>query len=387
MRTHLFSLVLGAGILAGAGCPLLSPQIDNSNTPGNTNASANDNVNQNGSSADNNNAANDSGSPGDTDDDGLSDDLEATLGTDPNKPDTDGDGLSDNTEVEAGTNPLTVDTDGDTLTDGDEIAHGTNPQSADTDDDGLNDAQERAAGTNPNDWDTDGDAYEGQFGPYFLRGGDGDEVLTYGTNPLVADSDGDGLQDGYEFYYGTSALDTDSDDDGMSDGDEVGLSLDPLSPTVIGTFVEAITGGVVKIQGISDRDFYFAGGLGFCGADDDLRNWTAGQRVALGACHPYRHPTQCVLTNIDLAERFDRDCDVAKNEERSRGAIESINLGDSSFVAAGVTYEFLPTGDERGQLASWQVGDEIVVIAQPDADNIIVVHRRTESVLMQLSER
>ena len=46
--------------------------------------------------------------------------------------------------------------------------------------------------------------------------------LCYGTNPLVADTDGDGLTDGEEInIYNTDPLDSDSDDDGLTDGEEV----------------------------------------------------------------------------------------------------------------------------------------------------------------------
>jgi len=51
-----------------------------------------------------------------------------------------------------------------------------------------------------------------------------------GTDPLVADSDGDGLTDGEEVHtYGTDPLDADSDDDGIPDGWEAEHGLDPLS--------------------------------------------------------------------------------------------------------------------------------------------------------------
>lgn len=64
----------------------------------------------------------------DTDKDGLNDDVEATLGTDPNLPDTDGDGLFDYEEVNTYlTDPLNVDSDGDGFNDGDEVDNGYNP--------------------------------------------------------------------------------------------------------------------------------------------------------------------------------------------------------------------------------------------------------------------
>ena len=61
---------------------------------------------------------------------------------------------------------------------------GTNPNLADTDGDGLNDGAEITGGTNPNQADTDGDGLN-----------DGAEIAA-GTNPLLADTDGDGRCDG-----------------------------------------------------------------------------------------------------------------------------------------------------------------------------------------------
>ena len=49
------------------------------------------------------------------------------------------------------------------------------------------------------------------------------------TDPLKADSDGDGLTDGEEVNtYHTDPLNVDTDGDGISDYDEVKLGLNPL---------------------------------------------------------------------------------------------------------------------------------------------------------------
>jgi hypothetical protein len=55
-----------------------------------------------------------------------------------------------------------------------------------------------------------------------------DEAV-WGTNPLVADTDGDGLSDGQEVNtYSTDPVDSDSDNDGVTDGDEVNIyGIDP----------------------------------------------------------------------------------------------------------------------------------------------------------------
>ena len=55
------------------------------------------------------------GNPTDSDNDGLSDQMEATLGTDPQNPDSDNDGLKDGFEHDYGLEPLDQDCDGDSI--------------------------------------------------------------------------------------------------------------------------------------------------------------------------------------------------------------------------------------------------------------------------------
>jgi hypothetical protein len=57
----------------------------------------------------------------------------------------------------------------------------------DSDDDGLSNKEEKELGTDPKVADSDGDGLS-----------DGDEVLTFGSDPLSVDSDGDGCEDGRE---------------------------------------------------------------------------------------------------------------------------------------------------------------------------------------------
>lgn len=77
------------------------------------------------------------------------------------------------------------------------IAHGLDPNDPampfeDPDHDGLTNLQEFQNGTDPHNPDTDGDGLT-----------DGQEVLMYHTNPLLASTDGTGIPDGVEVQTGT----------------------------------------------------------------------------------------------------------------------------------------------------------------------------------------
>ncbi len=85
----------------------------------------------------------------------------------------------------------------------------------DPDADGLNNLGEQSAGTDPTVADTDGDGLS-----------DGDETE---TDPTVADTDGDGLSDGDEIAAGSNPNALDSDGDGAGDGFEVLRGTDPAS--------------------------------------------------------------------------------------------------------------------------------------------------------------
>jgi hypothetical protein len=97
----------------------------------------------------------------DSDGDGLPDDVELSLGLNPNNPadavaDADRDGLTTAAEFAAGTNINDADSDDDSLADGEEVFPGadgfvTNPLLADTDGDGVRDALEVTSGSNPTD--------------------------------------------------------------------------------------------------------------------------------------------------------------------------------------------------------------------------------------------
>jgi hypothetical protein len=103
------------------------------------------------------------------------------------------------------------------------LGTGTDPLQADTDGDGLSDGDEiNIHGTSPHDADTDGD------------GMTDDEEAATGSNPLVpdagADPDADGLANEDELIHGTDPNLWNTDNDGVSDGDEVAQDSDPNDP-------------------------------------------------------------------------------------------------------------------------------------------------------------
>ena len=87
----------------------------------------------------------------------------------------------------------------------------------DADNDGLTTAEEALRETDPNNPDSDGDGLQ-----------DGFEVFTSGTIPTKADSDGDGLSDGDEVnVFNTNPSNPDTDGDGVNDGQEITNGTDP----------------------------------------------------------------------------------------------------------------------------------------------------------------
>jgi len=131
--------------------------------------------------------------PGDRDGDGLLDAAEIAAGTDPDARDTDGDGLLDGEERT--TDALDADSDDDGLADGVERIHGTDPNNPDSDGDGLSDGLEVGVSSGvPGGSSAGGAPFQGTDPEGFGPGLD----PTPRTDPMRADSDGDGVADGIE---------------------------------------------------------------------------------------------------------------------------------------------------------------------------------------------
>ena len=187
--------------------------------------------------------------------------------------DSDNDGLPDVWEKTFAGNLATMneytDSDNDGLSDFREYQAGTNPTVADTDGDGLTDGQEvNTSGTDPLNRDTDGDGLS-----------DNVELAVYGTNPLLADTDGDGLTDGQEVTLlptPTNPLSKDSDGDGLPDKWEVDNGLLPMSAAgVNGAAGDPDGDGRTNAQELAD-------GTNPQVADTDGDGLTDGQEAELG---------------------------------------------------------------------------------------------------------
>ncbi|MFX1512203.1 MAG: right-handed parallel beta-helix repeat-containing protein [Promethearchaeota archaeon] len=165
----------------------------------------------------------------DSDGDGIANWYEQLNGLDPNSNDAgedfDHDRLTNIEEFLLNTKANNPDSDNDGLTDGEEVmSYSTNPLNSDTDDDGLKDGEEvQIYATYPISPDSDYDNIP-----------DGWEIAN-NINPLLNDAqqdpDNDKLVNIDEYFHSTDPLNPDSDKDGLTDGEEVNMyTTDPFNP-------------------------------------------------------------------------------------------------------------------------------------------------------------
>jgi hypothetical protein len=122
----------------------------------------------------------------------------------------------------------------------------------DSDSDGLVDQAEPLIGSNPNDADTDKDGIS-----------DGYERFSTGTDPTLADTDKDRVADSAELIRGTDPLAADSDRDGRVDGTDASPDTDKdglsdLLESILGTRVDSIDsdgdGATDRLEHVSGLD-------------------------------------------------------------------------------------------------------------------------------------
>ncbi|MDF1562466.1 MAG: thrombospondin type 3 repeat-containing protein [Deltaproteobacteria bacterium] len=174
----------------------------------------------------------------DDDGDGLSDALENSIGSDRLRADTDQDGLPDDVEYAGNTDLLDADTDDDGISDGDEVAGTlgavTDPNDFDSDGDGLGDGLEQGVASGV----PAGTSSSSLARPFSgtAAGFQGDVDASTQTDPLVADTDGGGVEDGAEDADGNGQVDAGETDPGLwGDDDPDGDGLDNTRETALGT--------------------------------------------------------------------------------------------------------------------------------------------------------
>ncbi len=144
---------------------------------------------------------------------------------------------------------------------------GLDPLIADTDGDGLNDGAEiNTHQTNPVLDDSDSDGLS-----------DGAEISTHGSNPNLADSDADGLSDFAEVgTHGTNPSVKDSDGDGFDDLFEINTGFNP-------TLGSSTPDAQSSIRTAVDFRFNAADGVSYrIEASTDLNQWAVIEPVIIG---------------------------------------------------------------------------------------------------------
>lgn len=251
----------------------------------------------------------------DTDNDGMPDGWEVDYSLNPTSAadaadDDDGDCLSNLREYQANGIPTDQDSDNDTMWDGWEWAFSsdnalhTNAMEMDLRDNGsLNPSQARTA-----DMDGDGANNGVEFGwwytnQYLASGCDADPAARYSPDPTQADTDSDGLNDGFEIdnglnpviagslqdpdndclntnlesMVGTSSIDPDTDDDGLWDGWEWTFSTNnPLHTNALAMDILDSGTNAAKQAGQRDLDGDGASNL------EEFGWWYTNQYLASG---------------------------------------------------------------------------------------------------------
>ncbi len=236
----------------------------------------------------------------DSDGDGLPDEFEEKYDCDSLNPDSDGDGLPDGYEIlNVGSDPANVHSLDTVLSDGE----------YDNDQDGLSNYEEYMLGTDPLMADSD---YDGLS--------DGDEENTYGTDPLNPDTDGDGLPDGDEIALGLNPLISDTDGDGVLDNEEMFNQSKTFNAGEDDAVVQQIdvafegTGYIdstTNVKSVMDVDWMCSNVVGLIGdpydisSDSTITEGTITFHVAAGALGESSLDDLIVLWYNEAEQRFE----------------------------------------------------------------------------------
>ena len=213
------------------------------------------------------------------------------------------------------------------------------------DSDGLNESQEKELGTDPTVADTDDDGLN-----------DSVEANKYGTDPTVADTDNDGLNDSVEInQYETDPTSADTDDDGLTDGAEViEYGTDPTDPDTDGEGLDDYE--EVVEYGTDPTDPDTDGNAGRLGGLDDYK-----EVVEYGTDPTDPDTDGDGLEDEEEIERYETEPTVADTDEDGLNDRVEIN-----------TYETDPTladSDEDGLNDGVEINTYETDPTDPDTDN------------------
>ncbi len=273
--------------------------------------------------------------------------------------DSDNDGMPDWWEIENGLNLLLDDSDDD------------------PDNDGLTNYQEFYCRTDPMQADTDGDGLS-----------DGEELSVYFTDPLLVDTDGDGMPDGWEIEYGLNQLsddaDNDRDNDTLTNYQEFYYKTHPNNPDTDGDGLtdgnEILVYGTNPLNadtdndGLSDHDEIFIYFTNPLNPDTDGDGLTDGEEVLVYASNPliidtdndglddyeeiyiyYTSPLNSDTDNdglTDLAEKL-----LINNETQINSYTDS-NQNNSSLASDGTNY-FVVWSSYMQDGKDWEISGQL----------------------------
>jgi len=169
---------------------------------------------------------------------------------------------------------------------------------SDLDGDGLNNLGEHDLGADPTTTDSDGDGLN-----------DGDEANLYGTNPALADTDGDRIPDDWELANGLDPLDPldgdlDSDGDGLQNAGEFEFGTDPFDPASVpvftSNFYDSFEGGGLAPEWQPDSSAEHAWDIEAVSASDG----TQSLRSAFNVERPERSTIRLPLAVYDSEFKF-----------------------------------------------------------------------------------
>jgi len=232
--------------------------------------------------------------------------------------DTDGDGLTDFEENQFGTSPVSMDSDGDGLDDFMEVCYDLDCESYNpgvTDLDALH-------GDTDNDGVSDHDETDSIF-----------SSLKFGkSDPLLPDTDGDGLDDGVELTNSTNARDPDTDKDGLTDYIEV-MQCTSCNPT--GGVTDSDNDGMSDEWEIYYGTDYLVSDAELDADDDGLANIIEYIRYTVP-----NDPGSAAVLNIIYVDvtNFDdplEDGSVDHPFDRITEAFTASQPGDTIFLASG----------------------------------------------------